>query len=119
MNLIVVNVATGRDARAVSSAMAEQFWKEGQQRVNGESGKQADAEVDITYVPNKADALKSLSRALLFYRSDSFKQAGKRQATSILKQCNAAYCFAKMMALKFQKSCKTTSLQDLENLPNS
>ena len=59
--------------------MAEQFWKEGQQRVNGEFGKQTSAEVDVTYVPNKADALKSLSRALLFYRSDSMtKQASKK-----------------------------------------
>ena len=48
--------------------MAEQFWKEGQQRVNGEAGKQVEAEVDITYMPNNTDALKSLSRAFLFYR---------------------------------------------------
>ena len=68
-------MAVGRDARAVTSAMAEQFWKEGQQRVNGDLGKQTDAEVDITYVPNKADALKSLSRALLFYRYDFTRQA--------------------------------------------
>ena len=68
MNLIIVNVATGRDARAVTSTMAEQFWREGQQRVNGESGQQASAEMDITFVPNNADARKTLSRALLFYR---------------------------------------------------
>lgn len=49
--------------------MAEQFWKEGQHRVNPESGGQLRADADVSYVLSSAEALKSLSKSLLHYRS--------------------------------------------------
>ena len=66
---MVVNTATGRDARAVTSAMAEGFWREGQQRVNPGSEQPANADMDVSFVSNTSEALKSLTRALLLYRS--------------------------------------------------
>lgn len=71
MLLIVVNTVIGRDARAVTTSMAEQYWREGQQRVNHSSGGHATAEMDVSYAVTHADALKTLNRALLLYRFPS------------------------------------------------
>ena len=68
INVIIVNPATGRDARAVTASMAEQFWKEGQQRVSPESAAQSTADADVSYVPSSLEAIKFLTRALLNYR---------------------------------------------------
>ena len=69
INIVVVSIAKGREARAVTSSIAEQFWKEGQRRVNPAGGKHA--EVDLTFVSSSAEALKTVTRTLLLYRSST------------------------------------------------
>ena len=66
--MIVVNLATGRDARAVTPSMVEQYRREGQQRVHRITGRRDAVEMDVSFAQTEPDALKELARALLLYR---------------------------------------------------
>jgi hypothetical protein len=66
--MVMVNPATGRDARAVTGSMVEQSWKEGQERVQEDPFLRSTIDADVSYAPTSAIAHTTLTKALLQYR---------------------------------------------------
>ena len=67
--MVIVNPATGRDARAVTGTIVEQAWKEGLQRVGADLTLAPSLDADVTYAATSAAAHTALTKALLQYRS--------------------------------------------------